>query len=473
MRGDEVAGRKSINRGVVVEVEGSVVVAEFPQTLPALLSRLVCTLDKGKKSEREVVVEVEDHVDSHTVRGVAVTETQGLARGDAIMAPGGPLEIPVGRGVLGRMLDVLGRPIDNKGGLKKISGWRSIHASPLPLAERSVKSEVFETGLKVVDLLTPLERGGKAGLFGGAGVGKTILITEMINSMFGRYDGVSIFCGVGERSREGEELYSEMAAAGVLENTALLFGQMNEPSGVRFRVAQAALTVAEYFRDDLKQDVLLMVDNIFRFVQAGSEVAGLMGRIPSRVGYQSSLAQDLAALEERIASSKSASITSIQAVYVPADDFTDPSTAETFSHLSATVVLSRRMASQGLYPALDPLASNSKMLSADVVGRRHFETAVAVKKVLAEYEDLKDIIAMLGYDELSDEDQATVVKARQLERFLTQPLVTAERFTGAKGRLVDLGQTLSGCEKILSGEYMHASPAAFYMIGDISEARLK
>jgi F-type H+-transporting ATPase subunit beta len=461
----------ALNKGTIVEVEGSVVVARFAR-LPELLGKLVCTIDKGLKSERDVVVEVEDHIDAHTVRGVAVSETRGLARGDAVLDAGGPLTVPVGKGVLGRMLNVLGEPIDGKGELKRVSEWRSIHASPLPLARRSVRSEVFETGLKAVDLLTPLERGGKAGLFGGAGVGKTVLITEMINNMFEAHDGVSIFCGVGERSREGEELYSEMSAAGVLGNAAMVFGQMNEPAGVRFRVAQAALTMAEYFRDDLKQDVLLMIDNIFRFVQAGSEVAGLMGRIPSRVGYQSSLAQDLAALEERIASSKSASITSIQAVYVPADDFTDPSTAETFSHLSATVVLSRRMASQGLYPALDPLASNSKMLSADIVGRRHYETALEVKAVLAEYEDLKDIIAMLGYDELSDEDQATVVKARQLERFLTQPLVTAERFTGVKGKVVDLDQAIRGCEKILSGEFLNVGPNAFYMIGDISEAKL-
>ncbi|MDR1477292.1 MAG: F0F1 ATP synthase subunit beta [Rickettsiales bacterium] len=459
------------NKGIIVEVEGSVVVARFAR-LPELLGKLVCTLDKGTKSERDVVIEVEDHVDARTVRGVAVSETRGLARGDMVVDTGETLSVPVGRGILGRMLNVLGEPIDGKGELKRVSDWRSIHALPLPLTRRSVKSEVFETGLKAVDLLTPLERGGKAGLFGGAGVGKTVLVTEMINNMFEAHDGVSIFCGVGERSREGEELYSEMGAAGVLKNTAMVFGQMNEPAGVRFRVAQAALTMAEYFRDDLRRDVLLMIDNIFRFVQAGSEVAGLMGRIPSRVGYQSSLAQDLAALEERIASSKSASVTSIQAVYVPADDFTDPSTAETFSHLSATVVLSRRMASQGLYPALDPLASGSKMLSAEVVGRRHYDTALGVKAMLAEYEDLKDIIAMLGYDELSDEDQAVVVKARQLERFLTQPLVTAERFTGVKGKVVDLDQTIRGCEKILSGEYMHVGPNAFYMIGDISEARL-
>lgn len=459
---------KKSNIGIVKAVEGSVVVVYFEKKLPPIYTKLVCNLD----NEKQIVVEVEDHIDIHHIRGVAITSTQGLSRGDEMIDTDGPLTVPVGKGVLGRMINVMGQPIDNQGELKDIASWRGIHNKPIPLMDRSVKSEIFKTGIKAIDLLTPLERGGKTGLFGGAGCGKTVLITEMINNMFGRYDGVSLFCGVGERSREGEELYSEMKDAGVLDKTTMIFGQMNEPSGVRFRVAQAALTIAEYFRDDLKQDVLLMIDNIFRFIQAGSEVAGLMGRIPSRVGYQSSLGQDLAALEERIASTPSASITSIQAVYVPADDFTDPSAAETFSHLSATVVLSRKMASQGLYPALDPLASSSKMLSADVVGQRHYNVAKNVKMVMAQYEELKDIIAMLGYDELSDEDQATVIKARQLERFLTQPFATTKHFTGLEGKLVDLEQTLEGCERILSGEFLHLSPNAFYMIGDISEVKL-
>ncbi len=459
---------KKSNIGIVKAVEGSVVVVYFEKKLPPIYTKLVCNLD----NEKQIVVEVEDHIDTHHIRGVAITSTQGLSRGDEMIDTDGPLTVPVGKGVLGRMINVMGQPIDNQGELKDIAFWRGIHNKPIPLMDRSVKSEIFKTGIKAIDLLTPLERGGKTGLFGGAGCGKTVLITEMINNMFGRYDGVSLFCGVGERSREGEELYSEMKDAGVLDKTTMIFGQMNEPSGVRFRVAQAALTIAEYFRDDLKQDVLLMIDNIFRFIQAGSEVAGLMGRIPSRVGYQSSLGQDLAALEERIASTPSASITSIQAVYVPADDFTDPSAAETFSHLSATVVLSRKMASQGLYPALDPLASSSKMLSADVVGQRHYNVAKNVKMVMAQYEELKDIIAMLGYDELSDEDQATVIKARQLERFLTQPFATTKHFTGLEGKLVDLEQTLEGCERILSGEFLHLSPNAFYMIGDISEVKL-
>ena len=464
--------KENQNIGIIKEVQGSVVVVYFEKKLPEIYSKLVCTINKKTSDENDIVIEVEDHIDAHNIRGIAITSTQGVARGDEVIDTNEPLTIPVGKGVLGRMINVMGKPIDNKGELENIEAWRSIHNKPIPLMERSVKSQIFQTGIKAIDLLTPLERGGKAGLFGGAGCGKTVLITEMINNMFGKYDGVSLFCGVGERSREGEELYSEMKDAGVLDKTTMIFGQMNEPSGVRFRVAQAGLTIAEYFRDDLKQDVLLMIDNIFRFVQAGSEVAGLMGRIPSRVGYQSSLGQDLATLQERIASTSTASITSIQAVYVPADDFTDPSAAETFAHLSATVVLSRKMASQGLYPAIDPLASSSKMLSKYVVGERHYNVAKAVKMTMAQYEDLKDIIAMLGYDELSDEDQAIVIKARQLERFLTQPFATTKHFTGIEGKLVDLDQTLTGCEKILSGKYLHVNPNAFYMIGDISEAKL-
>lgn len=463
---------KSFNLGSVQEIEGSVVVVHFEDKLPKIYAKLTSIINKGSKDEQEIIIEVEDHVDTHTIRGVAITPTQGLARGDTVVDTGGPLTIPVGKGVLGRMINIMGDAIDNQGELKDIVEWRGIHNDPVPLMERPVRSEIFLTGIKAIDLLTPLERGGKTGLFGGAGCGKTVLITEMINNMFGKYDGISLFCGVGERSREGEELYTDMHEAGVLDKTTMIFGQMNEPSGVRFRVAQAALTIAEYFRDDLKQDVLLMIDNIFRFVQAGSEVAGLMGRIPSRVGYQSSLGQDLASLQERIASTTFASITSIQAVYVPADDFTDPSAAETFAHLSATVVLSRKMASQGLYPAVDPLASSSKMLSEEIVGKRHYNIAKNVKMVMAQYEDLKDIIAMLGYDELSDGDQATVVKARQLERFLTQPFATTKHFTGVEGRLVPLDKTLEGCEEILSGKYLNISPNAFSMIGDISELKI-
>ncbi|MDR3126101.1 MAG: F0F1 ATP synthase subunit beta, partial [Rickettsiales bacterium] len=368
-----------ILRGKIEEVEGGVVTASFEKGLPAILGCLE-TMD-GR------IIEVEDHVDSRRVRGMVISSARGMSRGDEVAYRGETLAFPVGRGLLGRMVDILGNPIDNAGELKNVKCRRSIHASPLPFAKRRAASEVFMTGIKAIDLLCPLERGGKSGLFGGAGAGKTVLINEIIHNMFGRYNGVSIFCGVGERSREGEELFSEMKAAGVLRNTAMVMGQMNEPPGVRYRVALSALALAEYFRDDLGRDVLLMIDNIFRFVQAGSEVAGLMGRVPSRVGYQSSLAQDIAALEERIASTRNASITSIQAVYVPADDFTDPSTAETFSHLSSSIVLSRKMTAQGLYPALDPLASSSKMLSAEIVGRRHYDIAAQVRKTFADYED--------------------------------------------------------------------------------------
>ncbi|MDR2099109.1 MAG: F0F1 ATP synthase subunit beta [Rickettsiales bacterium] len=457
--------------GRIVSIEGSVVTVYFRGRLPKIHNKLVAMADSRGKSGKKVVIEVEDHVDAHHVRGLAIMDTQGLARGDAVADSGAGLKMPVGAGVLGRMLNIMGEPIDGRGKLKNIHGLREIHNSPIAFTKRRVDSEIFRTGIKAIDLLTPLERGGKAGLFGGAGTGKTVLITEMIDAMFGRYDGVSLFCGIGERSREGEELYSEMKDAGVLDKTVMVFGQMNEPSGVRFRVAEAAMTIAEYFRDTRRQDVLFMIDNVFRFVQAGSEVAGLMGRIPSRVGYQASLAQDIAALEERIASTAAASITSIQAVYVPADDFTDPSTAEIFTHLTSTVVLSRKMASEGLYPAIDPLASSSKMLSESVVGRRHYEVAKNVKMTIANYEDLKDIISMLGYDELSDDDQKTVVKARQLERFLTQPFVTTTQFTGTEGRLVDLEDTIDGCERILEGEFLEVPPSAFYMIGGISEVK--
>jgi F-type H+-transporting ATPase subunit beta len=339
----------------------------------------------------------------------------------------------------------------------------------VPLARRVVKSEIFATGIKAIDLLCPLERGGKAGLFGGAGVGKTVLITEMIHNMVGKYEGVSLFCGIGERCREAEDLYREMQDTGVLDQTVLMFGQMNESPAVRFRVGHSALTIAEYFRDDAKQDVLLLIDNVFRFVQAGAEVSGLLGRIPSRVGYQPTLGTELAALEERIASTASGSITSIQAVYVPADDFTDPAATHIFAHLSASIVLSRKRASQGLYPAIDPLQSNAKMLTPGVVGRRHYRIAASVRQTLAEYDELKDIIAMLGLEELSEKDRKTVRRARRLERFLTQPFFTTEAFTGKSGKLVDLETTLDGCERILKDELANLPERAFYMIGGLDD----
>ena len=345
-----------------------------------------------------------------------------------------------------------------------------IHRAPLPLARRVTSREIFVTGIKAIDLLAPLERGGKAGLFGGAGVGKTVVVTEMIHNMVEAYEGVSLFCGIGERCREAEELHREMRDAGVLGKTVMIFGQMNEPPGARFRVGHAALAIAEHFRDVERQDVLLLIDNIFRYVQSGMEVSGLLGRIPSRVGYQPTLATELAELEERIAGSASASMTSVQAVYVPADDLTDPSATHTFAHLSASVVLSRKRAAQGLYPAIDPLTSDSKMLTPSVVGERHYQVAQDVRRVLAEYEELKNIIAMLGMEELSQRDRATVSQARRLERFLTQPFFTTEHFTGKPGAMVELAQTLDGCERILAGEFKDRAERALYMIGAIDAA---
>jgi F-type H+-transporting ATPase subunit beta len=451
-------------QGTVTAVQGNVVDVRFDANLPPLRQKLLT------RAPGAVVMEVADHPDAHTVRCIALTPTRGLARGAAVADTNGSLEVPVGESLLGRMLNVFGEVIDGGAPLEAVE-WRSIHQPPVPLARRAIRSEIFETGIKVIDLLSPLERGGKAGLFGGAGVGKTVLITEMIHNVVGRYGGVSLFCGIGERSREAEELYRDIRGAGVLDRTVMVFGQMNEPPGVRFRVGHAALTIAEYFRDQAHRDVLLLIDNIFRFIQAGSEVSGLMGRIPSRVGYQPTLGTELAELEERISSTAGGAITSIQAVYVPADDFTDPAATHTFAHLSASVILSRKRASQGLYPAVDPLRSDSKMLTPPVVGRRHYRIAGAVRRTLAEYEELKDIIAMLGLEELSERDRATVARARRLERFLTQPFFTTEQFTGQPGRQVELDATLDGCQRILDDELADRPEQALYMIGGIDEVR--
>jgi len=448
--------------GTIVAVRGSVVDARFPSPLPPLNNRLLA--GEGQ----QVVIEVASHVDAATVRGVALTPTRGLARGAPVADTGGPLAVPVGEGLLGRMLNVFGDAIDDRP-LPEDLQRRSIHQPPVALARRQVRPSVFETGIKAIDLLSPLEKGGKSGLFGGAGVGKTVLITEIINNMVASYEGVALFCGIGERCREAEELYREMGRAGVLDKTVMVFGQMNEAPGVRFRVAHAAMTIAEYFRDDAHRDVLLLMDNIFRFVQAGSEVSGLLGRIPSRVGYQPTLASELAELEERICNTASGTLTSIQAVYVPADDFTDPAATHIFAHLSASIVLSRKRASQGLYPAVDPLQSASKMLTPALVGERHYRTARNVRQALAEYDELKDIIAMLGIEELSEKDRATVAKARRLERFLTQPFFTTGQFTGQTGRLVPLAVTLDGCERILAGEFADRSESDFYMLGGLDE----
>jgi F-type H+-transporting ATPase subunit beta len=446
----------------VVSVRGSVVDVRFAPPLPTRYRELRTGADE------EIVLEVASLLDDERVRCIALTPTHRLARGMSVRDMGGPLRVPVGEALLGRMLNVFGDTIDAGGPLGDTEHW-PIHRPPLPLSRRVTRTEVFETGIKALDLLAPLESGGKAGLFGGAGVGKTVLITELIHNMVGRYEGISLFCGIGERSREAEELHRDMRDAGVLDHTVMVFGQMNEPPGARFRVGHAALSVAEYFRDQERRDVLLLIDNIFRYVQSGTEVSGLMGRIPSRVGYQPTLATELAELEERIASSAGASITSVQAVYVPADDLTDPAAAHIFGHLSASIVLSRKRASQGLYPAMDPLQSESKMLTPTIVGERHYQVAQQVRATLAEYEELKDIIAMLGEEELSRQDRATVSKARRLERFLTQPFFTTEHFTGHPGKLVSLEQTVEGCERILAGELSEVDEQALYMKGALDE----
>ncbi len=452
--------------GTVVSVRGSVVDARFDEHLPPIYS----VLRTGAK--KQIVIEVLAQIDAHRVRGIALTPTEGLARGMAVENTGGNLEAPVGKGVLSRMFDVFGNTIDGIAGLNDVQ-WRSVHRAPPSLARRSTASEIFETGIKLIDVLAPLERGGKAGLFGGAGVGKTVLLTEMIHNMIGHQKGVSIFCGIGERCREGEELYREMKEADVLPSMVMLFGQMNEPPGARFRVGHAALTMAEYFRDDEHRDVLLLIDNIFRFIQAGSEVSGLMGQMPSRLGYQPTMGTELSGLEERIANTDTGAITSIQAVYVPADDFTDPAAVHTFSHLSASIVLSRKRASEGLYPAIDPLQSSSKMATPGIVGERHYALAQEIRRTLAQYAELKDIIAMLGLEQLSPEDRKVVARARRLERFLTQPFFTTEQFTGLKGKLVSLKDALDGCERILRDEFKDYPESALYMIGAIDEAKAK
>ena len=451
--------------GKVTAIRGNVVDVQFPPPLPTIHHQLR-TGQKGR-----IILEVQTHLNTQTIRCIAMTPTRGLGRGMPVEDIGHGMEIPVGNALLARMLNVFGEPIDGKGPIVT-QERRPVHRPPLPLAQRITRSEIFETGIKAIDLLAPMELGGKAGMFGGAGVGKTVLINEMIHNMAEHYQGTSLFCGIGERVREAEEMYRAMQESGVLEKAVLIYGQMNEPPGVRFRVGHAALSVAEYFRDVVKCDVLLLIDNVFRFVQSGTEVSGLMGQIPSRVGYQPTLATELAELEERIASSSSATITSVQAVYVPADDLTDPAAVHIFSHLSASVVLSRKRASQGLYPAVDPLQSDSKMLNPGIVGKRHYQVAQQVRGTLAEYDELKDIISMLGMEELSLKDRETVSKARRLERFLTQPFYATEQFTGMTGKLVPLERTVEGCERILAGEFTDVSEQALYMIGDIDEALL-
>jgi len=454
----------SLYQGKIISVRGSVVDAWFEDNLPPIHT----LLHTGK--DNKIAIEVLTQLEAHRIRGIALTPTQGLSRGMLVESDGNQITVPIGKEILGRMFDVFGNTIDHEPPLSTEIERRTIHQSPPLLKKRSTKSEIFLTGIKAIDVLIPLERGGKTGLFGGAGVGKTVLLTEMIHNMVGHNKGVSMFCGIGERCREGHELYHDMKEAGVLENMVMLFGQMNEPPGARFRVGHAALTMAEYFRDDEHRDVLLLIDNIFRFIQAGMEVSGLMGQMPSRLGYQPTLETELSKLEERIANTDAGAITSIQAVYVPADDLTDPAAVHTFSHLSASIVLSRKKASEGLYPAIDLLQSNSKMATPGIIGQRHYELAQEMRQTLAQFEELKDIIAMLGMEQLSVDDRKVVNRARRLERFLTQPFFTTEQFSGMKGKEVSLEDTLSGCERILSDEFKDLPESAFYMVGTIDEA---
>jgi F-type H+-transporting ATPase subunit beta len=419
-------------------------------------------------SGKRRVMEVAQHVGDDTVRCIMLSNSEGLAKDMEVLRCGGTIKVPVGKAVLGRLFNVLGEPIDNKGDAGSEEMWE-IHRDAPSLIDQSPVVEILETGIKVIDLLAPYAKGGKIGLFGGAGVGKTVLIQELIQNIATEHGGYSIFTGVGERSREGNDLYTEMTESGVIEKTALVFGQMNEPPGARMRVAEAGLTMAEYFRDVENQDVLLFIDNIFRFVQAGSEVSSLLGRMPSAVGYQPTLATDLGMLQERITSTRHGSVTSVQAVYVPADDLTDPAPATTFAHLDATTVLSRKIVEQGIYPAVDPLESSSRILEEEIVGKEHYETAVRVQEILQKYKELQDIIAILGMEELSEEDRTTVHRARKIQRFLSQPFHVAEQFTGLKGKYVPIKETVRGFKAIVNGEMDKYPEAAFFNVGTIDE----
>lgn len=452
------------NCGLITAIRGSVIDVRFQDRLPELQSRLEVDGDK------RIIIEVTAHLDEETVRGLALNSTRGIRRGLRVYDDDTTLKVPVGEELLGRMFNLFGEPVDEKGAITGTES-RSIFHSSASLALQHSEQTIQPTGIKAIDLLSPIERGGKAGLFGGAGVGKTVLIMELIRNMVSQHEGVSLFCGIGERNREAVEMYKEIQQAGVLNHTIMVFGQMNEPPGARFRVAQSALTMAEYFRDQKRRDVLLLIDNIFRFVQAGSEVSGLMGKINSRMGYQSTLGSEMADIQERICSTQNGAITSIQAVYVPADDFTDPAVTHTFTHLSAFIVLSRERASQGLYPAIDLLKSGSKMLAPNKTGKRHYRVAQKVKQILSHYEELKDIISMLGMEELSKEDQKTVQRARRLERFFTQPFGVTRQFTGKEGKTVAIEETIDGCERIINGEFDEVSERKLYMIGGIDEVQ--
>lgn len=456
------------NIGKVVQVTGAVIDVRFENgELPALLNAI-----EIQNGQEKLVVEVAQHLGDDVVRCIAMSSTDGLVRGTAAVDTGAPISVPVGRETLGRIFNVLGEPVDEKPA-PQTAKRMPIHAKAPSYAEQATSTEILETGIKVVDLICPYAKGGKIGLFGGAGVGKTVLITELINNVATQHGGLSVFAGVGERTREGNDLYNEMGESGVLDKTSLVYGQMNEPPGARMRVALSALTMAEYFRDEENQDVLLFIDNIFRFTQAGSEVSALLGRMPSAVGYQPTLATEMGALQERITSTKKGSVTSIQAVYVPADDLTDPAPATTFAHLDATTTLSRSIASLGIYPAVDPLDSTSRILTPEVVGQEHFEVANGVQRILQRYKELQDIIAIMGMDELSEEDKITVSRARKIQRFLSQPFTVAEQFTGMKGKYVPLSETIRGFKEILEGKHDDLPESAFLFAGTIEDVIAK
>jgi len=452
-------------KGKIAQVIGTVVDIEFPPgALPALFNAVEITADSGK-----IVLEVQEHVGNNWVRCLALSPTDGLQRGMEATDTGKALAVPVGKETLGRLFNILGEPLDELGEVKTKERW-PVHRPPPTLEEQETTTQVLETGLKVIDLVAPFTRGGKVGAYGGAGVGKTVIIQELIRNIATEHGGFSVFTGIGERSREGNDLWNEMKASGVIDKTVMVFGQMNEPPGVRLRVGLTGLTMAEYFRDEEGQDVLLFIDNIYRYTLAGMEVSALLGRMPSAVGYQPTLATEVGELEERITSTKKGSITSFQAIYVPADDYTDPGVATTFGHLDAVIALERSIAEQGLYPAVDPLTSTSRILDPAVVGEEHYEVARSVQRVLQRYKDLQDIIAILGIEELSDEDKLTVARARRIQRFLSQPMFVTEVFTGRKGKYVPVAETVRGFKEILEGKHDELPEQAFYMVGSIEEA---
>src|SRR3989339_67845 len=455
------------NTGIVTQVLGAVVDVEFPNgKIPAIYNALKVTNKMIDKEQNNLTIEVAQHLGNNVVRCIAMDSTEGLARGLKVSDTGAPIQTPVGPECLGRIINVVGQPVDNAGPIKAKKTY-SIHRDPPTFKKQSTKKEPFFTGIKVVDLLAPYLKGGKIGLFGGAGVGKTVVIMELINNIATHHGGYSVFAGVGERTREGNDLYHEMKDSGVINKAALIFGQMNEPPGARARVALTGLSVAEYFRDEEHQDVLFFVDNIFRFTQAGSEVSATLGRIPSAVGYQPTLGTEMGAMQERITSTEDGSITSIQAIYVPADDYTDPAPATTFAHLDATTELSRAISELGIYPAVDPLTSTSTILTAEIVGEEHYKTARAVQEILQRYKELTDIIAILGMDELSEEDKKIVARARKIQKFLSQPFFVAEQFTGLPGQFVKIEDTIAGFKSILDGKCDDVPEQAFYMVGNL------